>query len=108
MDLVKIETEVMQIGAWKSYDELESNLTLEELYELYQGILYTRIEEFKNMARAQGAKFEDEDEDTGGGEVQKATNFSDIIKQVNQRRAGDTGEEVEDKRTVGIFTINKV
>lgn len=88
----------MQIGAWKSYDELEENMTLEELLELYGGIMENRYEDFKNMARANGAKFEEDEPDTDA--------FNRVIEQVNARK-GENGKEVE-KKKVGIFSINNV
>lgn len=89
----------MQIGAWKSYDELEENVTLDGLMELYAGIMKNKYEEFKNMARANGAKFdEDENEDPEA--------FNRVLDKVNKRK-GTTKKEAE-KKTLGIFSINNV
>lgn len=87
----------MQIGAWKSFHELEENMTLDELVELYASILETRTEEFKNMARANGAKFKEDEPDEDA--------FNRVLDQVKSR----SGEQQEDeKKTLGIFSINSI
>lgn len=44
----------MTIGAWKSYYELEDNLSLQELVELYASIIEQENEQFKRDASLQG------------------------------------------------------
>jgi hypothetical protein len=96
----------MQLGAWKSYVELEENLTLSELIELYSGILNSKMEDFKNMARANGATINEEQK---GGDDQ-ATSFADIISRVKER-AGVAAEEDNSKsRSLagGLVTIETI
>ena len=89
----------MQTGAWKSYEELEENLTLEELMEIYVGIKENQYENFKNMARANGAKFDEEDE--GDPEA-----FNKVLDQVRERQ-GKTKKEVPENR-LGVFSIKNI
>ena len=109
MDLLKYETVVMQLGAWKSFEELEVHLTLEELFELYQGVMHTRMEEFKNMARAAGATFKDEeseDEPTNeGGET--ISPFDKVVNMAKEK----AGQQVSTKpvdSSIGMFKINRI
>jgi hypothetical protein len=95
----------MQLGAWKSYVELEENLTLSELLELYSGILSSKMEEFKNMARANGATIDDEKK---GGDDQ-TTSFADIVNRVKERK-GVATEDKSEARTLagGLVTIETI
>lgn len=101
----------MQVGAWKSYDELESNLTLDELYELYHGIMSNKIEEFKNMARANGATFEDEDKQGEKEPVPENDGlnpFQKILKEVDERNGVTEDKKPQGPRSIGIFNITSV
>lgn len=68
MDILKYENKVMQIGAWKSYYELEDALTLDELTELYGTLIEQENEQFKRDASLQGI---DLDKSKGGDDTEK-------------------------------------
>ena len=46
----------MDSGAWRSIDDLEDNLTIEELYFLYEGVQKREYNSLRAMAMAQGAE----------------------------------------------------
>lgn len=55
------EKEVFQLGRWNNYEELETALTLEELFETYDGIMSREFRTQKFLAQAMGAEFEETD-----------------------------------------------
>lgn len=93
----------MQLGNWKSYDELERHLTIEELYELYGGIMENRIEDFKNMARANGAKLDDED-----GEQDDGEGWQNVMNQVNELKGQKPEKRKTENKIGGLFKINQI
>lgn len=72
-------------------------MTLDELVELYSSVLQTRTEEFKNMARANGAKFKEDEPDEDA--------FNRVLDQV---RAKSGEKQEERKNTLGVFSIKSI
>lgn len=50
-----------EVGAWKNYEILEEELTLDELFELYEGTTERQIRMMKTMAAAMGASVDDDE-----------------------------------------------
>lgn len=46
---------IVEIGAWKGFDDLEDHVTLNELFELYDGVCEKRHEFARVIGMAQGA-----------------------------------------------------
>lgn len=57
---------IIEVGAWKSYDDLESQLTLDELLLTHEAIIQRSKELFKFHAAIQGIDLpDDENRDSG-------------------------------------------
>lgn len=50
-----------ECGAWKSFLELEENLSLDELMQLYESAMKRQERLIKTIASALGAEFDDDD-----------------------------------------------
>jgi hypothetical protein len=62
-----MESEVMcEVGSWKSFEELEEVLTLDDLFILYERAATRQNRLIKTIAGAMGASFE-EDSSAGAG-----------------------------------------
>jgi hypothetical protein len=101
LDLAKLETEVFLLGAWKSYEELELSISIQELMAILSTNRELDYEEKRFMAALQGV---DLDEQTGKTRGQqewedlkarvasggKASGGSDILayQGQNARKAG--------------------
>lgn len=73
----------MLIGAWKSFFDLEDNLTLDELFELYGEIMEKEQEDFKRDAALQGVQIPDEPQ-----EQEEET----VFERARRKRAHDSGD----------------
>lgn len=49
-----------EVGVWKNYEELEDQLILDELFELYEGTTERQVRMMKTIAAALGAGGEEE------------------------------------------------
>jgi hypothetical protein len=58
LDLAKLETEVFLLGIWKSYDDLETSLSMTELFEIISTRRELDYEEKKFLAGIQGINLE--------------------------------------------------
>ena len=79
LDLLKLETEVFMLGIWKSYDELESSLSVQELIELVSARRELDYEEKKFLAAIQGINL---DESSGDGPVKGQKEWEDMKARV--------------------------
>lgn len=68
LDLAKLETEIFLLGIWKSYDELESSISMTELFEILATSRELDYQEKKFLAAIQGIKIGD---DAGQDDGQK-------------------------------------
>ena len=82
---------------------MEISLTLEELMEIYASIKERQIEEFKSMAKANGAEIKGEGEDSDGTDSDA---FDNVLNQVRERQGVTPDKQPE--RKVGLFNINSV
>lgn len=115
LDLVKMESEVFMLGAWKNYEDLEKSLSMTELINILSSKRELDYEEKKFLAAMQGV---DLDKETGQSRGQKewedlkarvfsrgqATDSSDVLalQGQNARKAGfgiGMGLDYEDLRT---------
>lgn len=78
LDLAKLETEIFLLGIWKSYEELELSLSMEELIETLGGKRELDHQEKKFLAALQGVKLDGDEEVDGqkAWEDMKARVFS--------------------------------
>lgn len=79
LDLVKLETEIFLLGIWKSYDELESSISIPELFAIISTSRELDYQEKRFLAGIQGIKLDDEnlqDEGQKKWEDMKARVFS--------------------------------
>lgn len=78
LDLAKLETEIFLLGIWKSYEELELSLSMEELIETLGGKRELDHQEKKFLAALQGVQLDGEEEVDGqkAWEDMKARVFS--------------------------------
>lgn len=53
-----------ECGAWKSFLDLEENLSLDELMQLYEASMKRQERLIKTIASALGAEFDDDDEES--------------------------------------------
>lgn len=72
-------------------------MTLGELIETYNQILENKTEEFKMMAKANGAEIKEEEDSTA---------FQNVINQVKERK-GVTDDKTPERKA-GIFKINQI
>lgn len=79
LDLLKLETEVFMLGIWKSYDELESSLSVQELMELISARRELDYEEKKFMAAIQGINL---DETSSDGKQRGQKEWEDLKARV--------------------------
>lgn len=91
----------MQLGVWKSFDELEDNLCLNELEELVRGIRATEYRKFQADAAIAGIEIDDDKED------------DDPVKQRikerirSEREAAGVDVEKEDFASLGITMVRE-
>ena len=95
MDLLLYENRVMQIGAWKSYYELEDSMTLNELIELYGGIVDKETTDFKRLASLEGVDLDKGADD----EKDRAERFREYVAKKN-------GKQVADEAIPGVGQIS--
>lgn len=82
-----MEVEVFaRVGSWKSYEELEENLTIEQLADLVVTLHKIDKEEFRRMVIA--AHGEDPFPD-GDQEDRSETTFDDIVRRTTGKDYGD-------------------
>jgi hypothetical protein len=60
LDLVKLESEVFVLGAWKNFDELESSISMPELMALLESIRELDYNEKKFLAAMQGVDLDEQ------------------------------------------------
>lgn len=65
-----------EVGAWRSFDELEDWLTLTELMTLYDMTITKQNRFMKTIASAMGAEFEDEEDDEDGPPQKSSMNLT--------------------------------
>jgi hypothetical protein len=87
LDLLKLETEVFMLGIWKSYDELESSLSVQELMELISARRELDYEEKKFLAAIQGINL---DESSSDGKQRGQKEWEDMKARVFSN--GQTGD----------------
>lgn len=66
LDLAKLENEVFLLGIWKSYDELERSISIQELMSILTTIRDLDYEEKKFMAALQGINLDESSESNKG------------------------------------------
>lgn len=79
LDLVKLETEIFLLGIWKSYEELEMSISIQELFATISSSRELDYQEKRFLAAIQGVKLDDnspEDEGRKKWEDMKARVFS--------------------------------
>jgi hypothetical protein len=78
LDLAKLETELFLLGVWKSYDELESSISMAELITTIAGKRDLDYEEKKFLAAIQGVELDGDNKQDGqkAWEDMKARVFS--------------------------------
>lgn len=78
LDLAKLETELFLLGIWKSYDELESSISMAELITTIAGKRDLDYEEKKFLAAIQGVELDGDNKQDGqkAWEDMKARVFS--------------------------------
>lgn len=59
-----MEREVFCLGIWRNFDEIEENLTLDELNEILKAVRDKEHREFKFFAALKGIDLDDGDEET--------------------------------------------
>jgi hypothetical protein len=65
LDLVKLETEIFLLGIWKSYDELETSISIQELFATISSSRELDYEEKRFLAAIQGVKLDGDPQDEG-------------------------------------------
>jgi hypothetical protein len=92
LDLAKLETEVFLLGIWKSYDELESSISIQELMSIISGRRELDYEEKKFAAALQGV---DLDEAGGGGTEQRGQKeWEDLKARVYSKGATSDSNDI--------------
>jgi hypothetical protein len=59
LDLVRLESELFAIGAWKNFDEIESNLCMSELMSILESVRELDYNEKKFLAAMQGVDLDE-------------------------------------------------
>jgi hypothetical protein len=59
LDLVKLESELFALGAWKNFDEIESNLSMPELMAILESMRELDYNEKKFLAAMQGVDLDE-------------------------------------------------
>jgi len=59
LDLVKLESEIFVLGAWKNFDELESSISMPELMAILESIRELDYNEKKFLAAMQGVDLDE-------------------------------------------------
>lgn len=87
----------MLIGAWKSFVELEESLTLNELFELYEGMMEKDHEDFRRNAGLQGIEVPE----MGEAKEEPELSFKQKIAREKARREGKNPGEEANKAEFG-------
>lgn len=89
LDLAKLETEVFLLGAWKSYEELELSISIQELMAILSTNRELDYEEKRFMAALQGV---DLDEQTGKSKGQQE--WEDLKARVASGGKAASGDDI--------------
>lgn len=79
LDLAKLESEVFLLGMWKSYDELETSISIQELMAILTTTRELDYEEKKFLAALQGINL---DEKANDGKVKGQKEWEDLKARV--------------------------
>ena len=95
LDLVKLETEVFLLGAWKNYEELETSMSMPELLKTISTKRELDHIEKKFLAAMQGVDIDKDKEDDKGQEMKNRILYKgkseDDITTLTGQRANNAG-----------------
>jgi len=97
-DLASIEAQVMLLGIYKSFEELEDNLTLEEMNLILKASQEQRESDHRFLAAINGVKL---DEDGGSA----ADLFEEMQREVNLELASEQSGKSEEELDLEAFGI---
>lgn len=83
LDLTKIEEYVLQLGIWKSLEELEDSISIDELHRFYIVKQREDYEQKRFLAAIQGVKM---DEYQDPDEVSEKSDFEAVKKRADIKR----------------------
>ncbi|UTN92294.1 tail assembly chaperone [Streptomyces phage Stigma] len=99
LNLAQLEAEVFLLGHWKNFEEIEDNLTLDELQAILEA---ARDKEYRGQKFAAALKGIDLDEKTGNND----TSFDDIKRRAEAKLHGVSEDEIEFSN-IGIAVIEE-
>jgi len=103
LEIVKRERIAFQVGAWKNFEELEEELSLDELDEIILGIYEAEERRDKFVAAVNGLDYDGDstESDNPQGTVSRET----IERRAKLRLEGKSEEEIEsaDLESLGLF-----
>jgi hypothetical protein len=76
---------VFLLGTWKNYEELEYSLTLDELLDIYKGIVERETRQTKTQARLMGVEPLEDDEETEPEEPKQESTAERIARRAKER-----------------------
>ena len=92
LDLAKLESEVFLLGIWKSYEELETSISLQELMAILTATRELDYEEKKFMAALQGVNLDEKND--GSGEVKGQKEWEDMKARVFSKGATSDSNDI--------------
>jgi hypothetical protein len=90
LDLAKLETEVFILGIWKSFEELETSICMEELMQIISTRRELDYEEKKFSAALQGVDLEGEGSSSSKGQKE----WEDLQARVYSRGATSDSSDI--------------
>lgn len=106
MDLVHYEARVMQVGAWQTFEELEEQLTIDELFAIYNELTSKEIRTAQAALNAMGGQANIEYGPPTP--TKKNDDGGDVLKDLFGRVSEKLGREIETDDTVKKFRSMKI
>lgn len=83
-------------GAWRSFDEIESLLTLDELIFIHKYLMKSKHDNYRMLAALQGIETEPlDDDESGGDDLPEEVIAAERAWQERKQAAIDSGEAVK-------------
>lgn len=97
-----MEREAFQIGAWKSFEELEDSISVHELSQILRGIREREEKEQRFLAAINGIDLDDAQQDQGG------SSFEDVKARAEARLKGESEVEKDEREfaELGLVATN--
>lgn len=93
------------VGAWKSFDEIEDSLTLDELLYLHKHLIKTKHNHYKMLAAFQGIDMQGDDEEGPSGADDLPPEVLEHERAWKEKKAADIASGEAAKQEMDAFKL---